>query len=418
LRKLILIARLFLFSLPFQAFAQPPQRLSIEEAIAIAVTAQPEVLAAQKEIEAAEGRTLQAGRIANPEISAVYNEMPTGLSFGEAGEQDISLSQIIEFPGKRGARIEFAEHGKSIAELSLWRTRSLVTVKVKRTYYQALLAAEVVKNLDFTISLVSDFLKVVTDRYQAGSSSYIDLIRAKVELSRLRNEAIEARRDAVSRLSELNLLLGRSDETPIVLTDSLVSEPLGLSRDSALTYYVNASSFLQIVQLDVRRSGSLLSVAQTNYLPDFGVSLSLQRRRGQLSPTGTDRYLGLALGVSVPLWFWQAPKGEVQEAEALLDIATIRVEAARRLVLQKIRSSYGVASVAEQQVKAFETSLIRDTEDELRSGIAAYQNNQIDALNLFDIYRTYRATKIEYARALYNYLAAKAELEAAGEIPE
>ncbi|OYV84551.1 MAG: hypothetical protein B7Z63_06745 [Ignavibacteriae bacterium 37-53-5] len=74
--------------------------------------------------------------------------------------------------------------------------------------------------------------------------------------------------------------------------------------------------------------------------------------------------------------------------------------------------------MAQAQLQVFDASLLGDAEDELRAGLAAYQNNQVDALNLFDIYRTYRATKIEYARALYHLLAAKAELEASAEVPE
>ena len=108
----------------------------------------------------------------------------------------------------------------------------------------------------------------------------------------------------------------------------------------------------------------------------------------------------------------------MQEAEALLNIGNIRISAARLRVRLNILSAFRSASVAQEQLLVFDTSLLRDVEDELRAGISGYQNNQVDALNLFDIYRTFRATKIEYARALYNLLAAKAELEVAGETEE
>ncbi|MBM2841677.1 MAG: hypothetical protein HW412_2205, partial [Bacteroidetes bacterium] len=115
---------------------------------------------------------------------------------------------------------------------------------------------------------------------------------------------------------------------------------------------------------------------------------------------------------------WQGPKGEVQEAQGLLDISNIRIAAARLRVRLNILSAFRSASVAQEQLQVFDTSLLRDVEDEVRAGISGYQNNQVDALNLFDIYRTFRATKIEYSRSLYNLLAAKAELEVAGEVAE
>ena len=96
----------------------------------------------------------------------------------------------------------------------------------------------------------------------------------------------------------------------------------------------------------------------------------------------------------------------------------MRVEAAHLRVQNNIMTAFRNASVAQEQLRIFDATLLRDAEDELRAGISAYQNNQIDALNVFDIYRTYQATKSEHARALHNLLAAKADLEIACEVVE
>ena len=204
----------------------------------------------------------------------------------------------------------------------------------------------------------------------------------------------------------------------MTLTDSLIYQPFALSQDSAIAMFSAQSVFLKIIERESLRSQSLLKLARKSYLPDFGLGLAWQNRPGQTSSSGSSRYFGFELGVSIPLYLWQAPRGEVQEARALVDLGALRIAAARRRVRQNLMSAYRLVEVANQQVQSFETALLRDAEDELRAGISAYQNNQVDALNLFDIYRTYRATKIEYVRALYNYAAARAELEASAEVPE
>lgn len=416
--KYIVYGASLTFGFIMTVFAQQTAPLSLDSAIEIALHNNPAILAAHNEIDAAGGRILQAGRIPNPEAVITYNEVPTNFSFGVAGEKDIGLSQTIEYPGKRSTRIDIAGYGKSIAELSLVRTKTIVSANVKKTYYQCLLAGEVVGNFEFTITLLSDFLRIVTERYEAGASKYLDVIRAKVELTRLRNDLVEARREQQTRLGELNVLLGRTGSTPIILSDSLVYQPLGMPQDSAVEFYERRSNFLKITEREVERSQSALNLAQTSYLPDFSVGAALQNRPGTQSLTGSSTYFGIQLSASVPLWFWQGPKGEVQEAEAALNISNIRIRAARLRVQQNIATAFRNAGVAHKQLQAFDSSLLRDAEDELRAGISAYQNNQIDALNLFDIYRTVRATKIEYSRVLYNLLAAKAELEVAGELSE
>jgi len=418
LKRVLTKAGLLVLFVALVASAQTTEKLSLNNALTIALNNNPEISAAQKEIDAALGRVLQAGRIPNPELSVTFNEVSTNFNFGDAGEKDVGLSQAIEFPGKRGSRIEVAEHGKSITEFSLLRTKAIVSAKVKRAYYQSLLAGEVVSNLEFTITLLSDFLRTVTERYQAGASKYLDVIRAKVEVTRLRNDLVEAKREQQTRLGELNVLLGRTGSTPVVLSDSLTYQLLGIPQDSAVELYANQSNFLKIVEREAQRSQSVLNLARTSYLPDFSLGVALQKRPGTISPAGSSNYLGFQFGATVPLWFWQGPRGEVQEAEALLDVSSIRIAATRLRVQENILSAFRSASVAQEQLQVFDISLLRDVEDELSAGISAYQNNQVDALNLFDIYRTFRATKIEYARALYNLLAAKAELEVAGEVAE
>ncbi|MBM2841755.1 MAG: outer rane efflux protein [Bacteroidetes bacterium] len=106
--------------------AQTTEKLSLNDALTIALNNNAEISATEKEIDAASGRILQAGRIPNPELSVTFNEVPTNFSFGDAGEKDIGLSQAIEFPGKRGSRVEVAEHGRSIAEFSLLRAKAIV----------------------------------------------------------------------------------------------------------------------------------------------------------------------------------------------------------------------------------------------------------------------------------------------------
>lgn len=397
------------------ASAQTPERLSLDEALNMAVNNNPEGKAAQEEIAAASGRVLQAGRIPDPELSVTFNEVPTNFSIGNAGERDIGISQSIEFPGKRSSRVAAAEYGESVAVLSLARTRAILLSRVKRTYYQGLLAEEIVANLEFTIMLLSDFLRTVTERYQAGTSTYLEVIRAKVELTRLRNDIVEARHEHQTRLAELNILLGRPGNTPVALSDTLYYQPITMQPDSAVEFYARQSNYLKMIYHESRHAESLLDLARTSYLPDFSLGVALQQRPGSISPTGSSTFLGLQFGATVPLWFWQGPKGSVQEAEAQREISAIRVSATGMRARHNILLAFRSAMVAQEQLRVFDASLLRDAEDELRAGISAYQNNQIDALNLLDIYRTVKATKSEHVRALYNFLAAKAALEVAGE---
>jgi len=126
---------------------------------------------------------------------------------------------------------------------------------------------------------------------------------------------------------------------------------------------------------------------------------------------------GVEVKASVPVWFWLDPKGQVQEARALGDAAKLNENTIALHVRANIRSAIELLTAAHSQLSAFDRSLLADADDILSTAVNQYQNNQIDVLNLLDIYRTHRATRVEYFRALHTYAVAVAELEVAAELP-
>ena len=416
------VGLLFLVGL-LTAHAQTGGKLSLTQAIDIALQNSPNILRARKELEAADARILQAGRIPNPEIEISWNETPTNFNIAAADERDIGVRQQIEFPGKRGGRIDVATHDKDIAELSLERSKILVTAQVKSAYYKLLLSQETVRSLQEQVKLFKDLQELLTSRYQAGQADYLDVVRAKVEIARLNNDLAEALREHRLRKSQLNIIIGRNADEPFEADDTLSSVPLSLERETVVGQLLAKSAALQIARRFVVRQQSAFSLAKTSYLPDFSLGL-FHQRRAEEPPFDANRFsgtttnaLGIQLGVSVPLWFWQEPKGQVQEAAALVDVASINHASTERRVRANVLSAFDLVKVVETQLTVFDETLLIDSQDILSTAIAQYQNNQIDILNLFDVYRTYRATRIEYLRALHNYAVASAELEAAGELP-
>lgn len=410
---------LFLISV---TLPQTKEKLSLNDAVSRALQNSPDLLRARKEIDAAGGRILQAGRIPNLELEVSWNETPSGFNIGDADEKDIGISQQIEFPTKRSNRIKIATYDKEIAELQLDRVKVVVTARVKKAYHNLLFSERIVENLQEQVQLLKDFLEVVTARLKAGTTGYLDVIRAKVELTRLANELVEAQREMQAREVQLNLLLGQTPEQTLELTDSLFYSPVGAERDTLFQRLMNRSALFNIARRFVIRQQSALGLAKTSYLPDLTVGLFHQRRAeqppfnaNQFTGTTTNS-LGIQLGLSIPLWFWQEPKGLIQEASASASIAELNLSTTQRRIRANLLNAFSFVDVAERQVRVFDTSLLADVEDILKTGIAQYQNNQIDALNVIDIYRTYRATKVEYVRALLNFVNAVADLETAAEL--
>lgn len=398
------------------------ENLTLQQAVGLALANNPQVLAAQKEVEVAQARILQAEAFPNLEFSVNWDETPSNFDITQAGERNIGLVQPLEFPGKRGARGRVAKIETRFFEESLQRIKLLASAEVKRAYYQAWLSQKLVANFEAIADLLQQFREAATVRYQAQKVPFLEVLRAKTELAKIYNELIAARREAQNALAELNRLLGRAGSTPLALGDDFSYQPFTKTVEMVVNEMRQTSATRRLSETLVERGRAQMRLAQKSYLPDFTVGLFNQKRDGQPPFTAENPFgstvsnlWGIDVGVSIPLWFWKGPRGQAEEARASFDLAQIQREAVERNVTTAIENAHRSVKAAEAQVRLFEESLLRDMEDELRTGIAHYQTDQIDALNLIDIYRTYTETRAEYYRALFNYYVALADLEVAGE---
>jgi cobalt-zinc-cadmium efflux system outer membrane protein len=96
------------------------QSITIEEALAQALTENPEFAAAQWNTGIAEGARTQAGLIPNPELSWSVEDTRS-----ESRITSIQVSQPIELGGKRGARIDVSERDQDAVAIDLERKDGL-----------------------------------------------------------------------------------------------------------------------------------------------------------------------------------------------------------------------------------------------------------------------------------------------------
>ncbi len=390
--------------------AQTTTNISLREAIRLGSEKNPSILQAQQEINSASGRTLQAGRIPNPEIGFSFNEIPSPNKVGSANEKDISINQSFEYPTKRSNRISTAMYDEQLAKAGVEQIKTHITADIKKAYINAQYAQIIIQSFEAQIAAFQDFQNTINNKYKTGEAKYLDVLRLEIETARLLNELLEAKNTYVAALTELKNSIGDSVTVLYAPEDSLTFNPLSTDKDSLITLYEQRSNVLKLARLQINKQENVLSLAHTSYYPDFGVGLAYQQR------TPSRSFLGVEVKVSVPLWFWQEPQGQVEEASAQLTIAELQYYSVERKVRHNLNNAYNAVQSTEQQVKNYEQIIQKGLIDILDVALNQYRNNQLDLLNLFDVYRTYRMTQAEYIRSVANYHRALAEFETVAEI--
>ena len=386
--------------------------LTIEKAVEIARSRNPDVLAARAAIEAARGRTLQFKARPEPSILASVEGVPIpGLKKeGDQTEVNLGIEQVFEYPGKRSLRTEIGLQGESLVQAELERVQLLVAARVKKAYWKAAFADSAVDALGRSESRLDALLADLQAKYRTSAASYADILRARAEKARLRNQIIEQTKERHAAGLELNVLLGRASDEPVELLTAMSFTPLtadlpGLWENAQAT----RPSFM-IAALLKDRAASAVKLAGLSRRPDF--------LAGFLIPSVRPNAWGISFGLTMPFLRPGRAKGAAMEAGAEADLARIAAEALDRRVRSVLERAYTAAKAAEEQVLVFEKSLLSELENELKIQLEYFRYGKVEAFSLLDLHRTYVLAEVEHLRALLSYNLALIDLEVAGEETE
>ncbi len=378
--------------------------LNLEAAVARALEHNPEILKARQELEAAAARSLQAGAIPNPEL--VFSQ--EGIAAGSrSGEQEISLGieQLIEFPGKRGRRVDAAKLEEQIYAAELERLRVVVTARVKEAFFQVVFAQALIKSSEELLDFLEQYQEMASVRVQSGQVSSLDVLRGRLEWLRAQNELVELRRLRQESLLALQLEMGGGQEGDESITSELDYEPLGTELEPLKAKAGSAAS-LRAAALRIEQAEAELRLAKKGILPDL--------KLGLYYPSLRSSSWGFSVGTEIPLW-WRRHEGEVLEAEARSQEMSLALEARRRRVFSEMARLFSEVKAVEERISLFNKSVLPEIESMLQLGIANYGYGKIDSLNLFDLYKLYKTTRQEYLSALLNHRIALVKLAAVGD---
>ena len=181
--------RRYVFPLMFAPalFGQAP--LTLADAVARALNANPVLSVASAHISAAEGLRKQAGLSPNPRLIVQFENTRFWGSPSFSYPQDTAtyafVSQTVETSGKRNRRVELATEEIRSSQLEMQLQRRQIVSRVSTAYWAAAGGARV---RDLLQEEVANFDRVVQfhrDRVREGAAPEVDLVRIEVERDRL-----------------------------------------------------------------------------------------------------------------------------------------------------------------------------------------------------------------------------------------
>ena len=368
------------------ANAAQAQPLTLDTALQTAFANNPDLAAAQWEIDIAEGGRQQAGLIPNPVAS--WDAEDTRRN---SRTTSIKLSQTLELGGKRGARIEVATRAQDAAALTLEQRRNQLRAEVIDSYYGALRAQERLDLAQRSMTLAERGLVVANGRVTAGKSSPVEATRAQVQVSEIRLELNRAQvglTDAYRRLAT-STGSAATDFQAVAAPSTLVP---ALPAAAPLLARLEQTAELRLAELNIVQNEASVGLEKAQRIPDLDVSIGSQydasvRERVNL------------VGVSMPIPLFNRNQGNILAATRRADQARDLRNAAELRLRTETRQALDLWQTANTEVRAFNQQILPAAQSAVDSATRGFEMGKFNFLDVLDAQRTLIAARTQYLTA-------------------
>jgi len=402
---------------------------TLDGMIARAVEASPRLRAARARADAAEARVAPAGARPDPMLMVGLRNLPVrDPGFGdEMTMKMVGVSQTLVLGGKLGLARSAAGHEFEAAQADLVAARLDVRRDVQTAWYEIAYADIALDLVTRNQSVLLELARATEVRYRVSNDGGLqDVVRARIEATRLGEEASALHETRRASLARLNALLDRPTDTPLdsaaipetVRRAAIADTPGDIRFASAALGSRVADSPLpplhKLQERAVRENASLRSheamigaqrmraqLAARAHIPDMDIAVEYGQRDGM-----PDMVSAI---VSVPLSLQRRRVQDQYAASARAELAA--QEAEHESEANQLRADvarlYGDLERDRAQLALLVKAVLPPARVAVDAELASFRNGRVDLATvlgaqvaLFEYETTYNRTLTSFATTL------------------
>jgi cobalt-zinc-cadmium efflux system outer membrane protein len=397
-----------------QAAATPqgPVKITLDDAIQLALKHNHNLLAAQTTIQQDEALETQANLRPNPSIFADWEYLPlftpsswSGSYLENQTEADLGLTYLFERGKKRQHRLQAAKDVTAQARSLVADNERTLTFNVASEFFNVQLAES---TLELATKDVESFRKTVDIsefQWKAGGMSEGDFLMIKLQLLQYESDYQQAILAKDQGLDDLRNMLGY-DSVP---ADYDVAGPFD---------YEPVSAKLEDLQMKALQSRPDLRAAQQGVTASTS-QWELQKADGKVDVTGQANYSHVnsintaTVYVSVPLPIFNRNQGNIAQARYAITQTQEQERATSDQVMTDVHDAYAGLKENDAIVLLYLSGYLDAAVKDRDIEQFAYQHGGASLLDWLNAERNYRATELAYRQALASYLTALEQLREA-----
>lgn len=405
-------------------------RLSLKEAIAIALKNNRNLQTSRRSLSLAASSYRSAKGAYYPTISAGYTgSQTTAKSDGTAEAQtvyasgaEINISIPLDLSGSIGRSVQQALITLTIAKADYIAASQELVVIVYEQYYSALSSAETLKINQAQVNLAEDQLRIAQARFKSGRVPEVDVLTARVQLNNERQNLKASEREIDISLANLKNTLLIDQKTDITPTSGIDYNPEHFNFEEALREGIGNRVEVEIAALAVESARIGLKSAFDPYRPTLSISGNYgyassgdQFVDALVNDHLSDPAWAITSSINIPFFIFDGgviresatqATITVQQAEADLEGTKEAIELELRNELTNLENARDRLKIVQANIELAKESL-RITELRYSMGKTSYlelvdgrNNLRTSELNLLSAMIDHELSKIRVYRAL------------------
>jgi len=391
---------------------QGPVKITLDDAIQLALKDNHNLLAAQTTIPQDEALETQANLRPNPSIFADWEYLPlftpsmwTGSYLENSTEADLGLGYLFERGKKRQHRLQAAKDVTAQARSLVADNGRTLTFNVASQFFNVQLAESTLELAEKDVKSFQQTTDISEITYKAGGMSEDDFLKIELQLLQYQTDYEQSMMAKDQALDDLRNMLGYN------------SVPADYDVAGVFDYQPVKAN-MEDLQMKALENRPDLRAAQQGVTAATS-QWELQKADGKVDVTGQANYSHVnsintaTVYVSVPLPVFNRNQGNIAQARYAITQTQEQEKGTADQVLTDVHDAYIGLKENERIIVLYQSKYLDVADKDRDISEFAYRHGAASLLDFLDAERTYRATQLAYRQALASYLTALEQLREA-----
>jgi cobalt-zinc-cadmium efflux system outer membrane protein len=383
----------------------PRGDISVDQAIALALAANPGLAAASLDVQAADANLFQQGLLPNPELEAEVEEFGGTGEFEsfDVAEYTVIIGQEIPLGGARGKRLRIAALGRDLVAWEHERIRREVIGDARIAFIDVLATQKDLALVAQLVALAEELRATVQKRVTAGAAANVEQLKAAVELSAIRNQRKRADRTLETAREKLAITWGSSSARFARATGNLeqISPP---PKRQQVVGGLSANPDLACLPAVIDQRNAELELERARRFA------SLQVAGGWKWVSETEDQSFIA-SVALPLPIFDRNQGGIRRAAFELERTRQEAKAKRVATVTAFARAYRDLVSSHREALSLKRELLPIARESFDATTRAFRDGRLPYIEVLDAQRTLFEAHREYGLALVRYHKAVVDVE-------